>query len=645
MGYVYTALILLPCLFVASHLWTLLKNYRAARLTGLPIVVLPYNPDSVIHTIFAVPLRPVLRRLLPARVYDSVSLVIFGWEFLDTSAVHERIGPAFIIVTTAQYQLVCADPAMALTILTKRNDFVQGEVLRRIMGFAGDNVLTVRRILDFFESPGESEPMANGDSWSRQRRIVATALNERISPGVWKETSAQAASLADFLLSSSSPPAADDGPGPDPAAPGGTADTIAGLRAVAINVLSHIAYGARKPFAPISLPRDPKADMTYVDSVSLCTSLLVIAALVPGWLLGLPFMPKLLQTLGVARARMPGLTRDMLEQERRRAAEETADGRTGPQTIMSLLVRISDQEKKQAASSEKQAATGGSALMNKTYLTEDEIGGNLFIFTVAGFDTTANTLAYAVTLLAAYPEWQAWIQAEIDAVLGPAPSGAAETDDELPDYAAAYPKLVRCLAVMFEVLRLYPPLTHHMRSTETTQTLPYPASLAPAPGPSPSGFPLGAAPSIVYINTVALHTATSTWGPDALAFKPSRWLRPAAAAVPGEEGGGKGEGEGEGEGQGERGARTPQFVTPPRGTYLPWASGPRMCPGQKMSQVEFVSVLATLFRRCAVGPAPRAGESEERARRRLAELTRDSQPVLTLQMRRPDEVRLRWTRR
>ncbi|KAK1584969.1 cytochrome P450 [Colletotrichum navitas] len=477
MGYVYTALILLPCLFVASHLWALQKNYRAALLTGLPIVVIPYNPDSAIHTIFSVPLRPVLRRVLPARVYDAVSLVILGWEFLNEAAIHERLGPAFVIVTTTQNQLICADPAMAQFVLAKRNDFVQGDVLKRIIGFAGGNVLT-----------------SNGDSWSRQRRIVATALNERISSGVWKETAAQASSLTEFLLSSSSssPSAADPGPGPD-AVPGGTADTIPGLRAVAINVLSHVAYGVRKPFALISLPRDPKADITYVDGISLCASLLVVAALVPRWILCLPVMPKLLQTLGVARERLPDLTRDVLDQERQRAAERTADGadgQAGPPTIMSLIIRLSDQEKKHQAASdapavspEKKAGPSGSAMINKTHLTEEEIGGNLFVFTIAGFDTTANTLAYAVTLLAAYPEWQTWIQAEIDAVLGPAPSGAG-SDDELPDYAAAYPKLVRCLAIMVSRTHslVYRPqtMTDFQRLTQPPPPLPCTSSRSSA---------------------------------------------------------------------------------------------------------------------------------------------------------------------
>ena len=38
-----------------------------------------------------------------------------------------------------------------------------------------------------------------------------------------------------------------------------------------------------------------------------------------------------------------------------------------------------------------------------------EIFGNIFVTMFAGRDTTANTLAYAMLLLAAYPEVQDWV--------------------------------------------------------------------------------------------------------------------------------------------------------------------------------------------------------------------------------------------
>ena len=46
-----------------------------------------------------------------------------------------------------------------------------------------------------------------------------------------------------------------------------------------------------------------------------------------------------------------------------------------------------------------------------------EILGNLFQFTAAGFDTTANTMAYAIKILAIETKWQDWIIEEIDSVL------------------------------------------------------------------------------------------------------------------------------------------------------------------------------------------------------------------------------------
>lgn len=153
-----------------------------------------------------------------------------------------------------------------------------------------------------------------------------------------------------------------------------------------------------------------------------------------------------------------------------------------------------------------------------------------------------------------------------------------------------------------------------MRSNGTTQNIPF-VQL------SKSSFLLPA-PYTLYVNIVALHTSFSTWGPDALEFNPARWLRPVS----------------------EEGAEL-VLVTPPRGTFIPWSVGPRTCPGQKMSQVEFVAVIATLFRTCTVKPIVKKRENIQQARDRLLDLMQDSQPVLTLQMNRPQDIHLEWTRR
>ncbi len=243
----------------------------------------------------------------------------------------------------------------------------------------------------------------------------------------------QASCLADLLLSVSSPHTVQR-----------PAKIVRGLRTIAINVLARIAYGHNKPFALSPPSIRLSADISYVDAVSLVTEKLIYAAFLPASFLGLPFMPQVSQQLGTALKRLPGLTKDMLNQERQKSASASPDvtqatesPNNNPDTIMKTLVHLSDQEKNSTDTSTPEL----SDKITKKFLTEDEIAGNLFIFTAAGFDTTANTMAYAVTLLAVYPEWQAWIQTEIDTVFG-------GPDMSRTDYATAFPQLVRCLAVM-----------------------------------------------------------------------------------------------------------------------------------------------------------------------------------------------------
>ncbi|KAI6289876.1 hypothetical protein MCOR14_010290 [Pyricularia oryzae] len=595
MGLFTFGIILLVSVWIFSHLKSLARNYSAAKALGLPLIIHPFDPDSVTFALLSEPLHAILVRILPSSAYAYIQPCFFGWEFHNKGAIHQRLGPAFVLVTTGVNRLCCSDPTLASTFMTRRRDFVHADVSNHVMGIHGPNII----------SAGE-------DAWSRQRRIVAPALNERISSDVWDESIEQASSLADFLVSSSSSTPADDG----------ASDTVPGLRSVAINVLSRIAYGSVKTFNVWNPTYDPKADLSYVDGIALCTDLLVAAAFIPAWILRLPVMPLSLQTLAAALRKLPDLAKNMLEQERERIssspadeAATTTDTKKRRDTIMTTLLRLSDQAKEEAASGENKptAEDGASSVGNKAYLTEPEIQGNLFVFTAAGFDTTANTMAYAVALLAAHPQWQPWIQAEIDSVVGSITCGQ-DGRLQVPEYGATFPKLIRCLAVMFETLRLYPAVSLLLRKTTVDQTI-------TLPGPPSIQVPLKA-PFTVQVNAMALHTDPEVWGSDALEFNPGRWVRPDPETPGGH-----------------------VLMTPPKGYFVPWSIGPRTCPGQKMAQVEFVAVVMTLFGRCSAEPIPRDGESSELARRRVLDVTEDSQPGLTLQMKKPRDICLRWMRR
>lgn len=87
--------------------------------------------------------------------------------------------------------------------------------------------------------------------------------------------------------------------------------------------------------------------------------------------------------------------------------------------------------------------------------------------------------------------------------------------------------------------------------------------------------------------------------------------------------------------------------TPPRGSFVPWADGDRVCPGKKFAQVELVGALNALFAGgWRVEPVRETeGESMEAARGRVKGAIRDSGMVLLVEMLHPEKVGLRWVRR
>ena len=133
----------------------------------------------------------------------------------------------------------------------------------------------------------------------------------------------------------------------------------------------------------------------------------------------------------------------------------------------------------------------------------------------------------------------------------------------------------------------------------------------------------------VNVNVEGLHTDPKTWGPDALVWRPSRWLRPAQS-----------------EKIASPGSTQEFFVEPDPGTFIPWSDGPRSCVGRKFSQVEFVAVLTTLFSQYRVRPVLQAGELEADGQRALESMVDNSAiSAVTLQMREPRKRALRWVKR
>jgi cytochrome P450 len=279
---------------------------------------------------------------------------------------------------------------------------------------------------------------------------------------------------------------------------------------------------------------------------------------------------------------------EVYEQEK----QSVAEGRNTDRNFMASLVRAS-----------QDARLGG--------LTENEIYGNMFTFNFAGHDTTTHTFTFALYFLAANPSVQGWVSEEINHVMGERSPDECTSSD--------FTRLKRCLAVMYETLRLYAPVP-------TSRIV---------DGNLPQSLVIGNKTILLPPKTMivpsysSLQTDPKYWGSDSLEWRPSRFISsPSLSSTS------------------TQSLDDEELITPRRGTFLAWSGGARDCVGKKFSQVEFVAVMSSLFRDWRVRPVLIDGETAEAARKRvLHQIETDSAPVLLLQMLHPERCPLVWEKR
>ena len=542
--------------FLAYYLWTgytFAQNYIIARRLNLPIIISPFNQLNPFWAVFHKLLVPVLSNL-PFNILSSVRYSYIGWGFNDRFVIHEKLGDAFIIVNAAFIELYIAEGEAIDNVVSRRKDFPKPvEMLYKPLEVFGPNVDTVE-----------------GAEWQRHRKITTPPFNERNSGLVWKESLRQAKDMIkEWSLNSRK----------------GVSSTSEDTMTLALHVLTSAGFGMSYTFHKSGEATLPSGHaMSYRDALNTILRNTIAVLLFPQYMFSLPFMPSFIRRLDLAVKEFKAYMTEMVEKERAMINERDL----GTGNLMSSLVRASDQAKEHA-------------------LTDDEIYGNTFIYNLAGHETTANTLAYAINLLAINHEYQEWIHQELQDVLG---------DKDLTsdlEYETIFPNLPRCLATMYETLRLYGPVTTLPKYTDNS---PQVLTINNKQYTIPPKI-------IIHLNQCAVHTLPKYWGTDSLSWRPDRWIESDSAS------------------------KLERLKEPPggKGTFIPWAEGARICPGKKFSQVEFVAVLATLFRRWKVRPARLAGETEKEAKARVMGVVNESDVYITLQMKHPERVELIWTER
>lgn len=183
-------------------------------------------------------------------------------------------------------------------------------------------------------------------------------------------------------------------------------------------------------------------------------------------------------------------------------------------------------------------------------LTDQEVFDQCVLSFQAGHETTATALLWWSWLMARHPEAQARAAAEVADTLGGRAPGA--------DAVQALPWLT---ATLKEAMRLYPPVAALM-----TRRLLRPVTLGDVEIP---------ARTMVRVTPWLMHRDPRWWPDEPEAFRPGRFM----PATPGQ-----------------------PVAASPRGAYIPFGLGPRVCLGQHFAQLEMTVIAALLLQRFELRP-------------------------------------------
>ena len=334
---------------------------------------------------------------------------------------------------------------------------------------------------------GDGLLTAEGDTWKRTRRTLAPLFSPRAVES-FAGTMQECADRSVARLAR---------------APGSLLDISAEMTRVTFDILAATLFSN-----DIEADADRFADATtqFFNTVGKLSPLDALGA--PDWI------PR----IGRLQAR-PAL-RFFEEQvkaiiARRHAA--LAAGAAAPRDLLTLLLEAADPETGQG-------------------LTEAEVGANIVTFIGAGHETTANTLSWALFLLAKHPEVCAALERE------------AEAAHDVP--LCEWPdRLVLARAVIEEAQRLYPPAATLTRAAIEDDII------------RGTKIPAG---STVVVSPYVVHRHRTLWS-DPDRFRPARFLPGAREKID-------------------------------RFAFIPFGAGARICIGARFAMFEAVIVLVTLAR-------------------------------------------------
>jgi hypothetical protein len=200
-------------------------------------------------------------------------------------------------------------------------------------------------------------------------------------------------------------------------------------RTLSLNILAATGFRRSYKFRSANEP-EKKVDEagSYRDALQTVLDNIIMIMVISPKLLAFSFAPESWRRVARAAADFKMHMVRMLDEE----TTALNEGKSGSGGLMTSFVRALDMK-------QKEDAKGSASSSTPKGLMVDEIFGNIFVINFAGHDTTANTLAFSMLLLAANPDVQDWVAEELQE-LTPA--------NEKWEYSDLFSKLKRCRAIL-----------------------------------------------------------------------------------------------------------------------------------------------------------------------------------------------------
>ncbi|THV03109.1 cytochrome P450 [Dendrothele bispora CBS 962.96] len=392
-----------------------------------------------------------------------------------------------------------ADPAIIKEVTSSRARFPKPVEQYTVLSFFGRNIVA-----------------SEGEEWKKYRKISAPAFSDRNNKLVWDESLRIMEDLFTNVW--------------------GDQDTMVVDHCVditlpiALFVIGVAGFG-RKISWQSDLIIPPNHSMTFKDALHEVTVGVFTKLVFPRWMMGWT------ERLRKVQRAFDELDQYMLEMIHARRTSEKKEERYD---LFSSLLDANDDDGDEEF--EFDDGEGGKERGKKLKLTERELIGNIFIFLVAGHETTAHTLCYTFALLALYPDEQEKLYQQIESLM---------KKDRLPTYEEM-PLFTRSMGVFYETLRMFPPVNVIPKtSAEDTVFHTVNHSGERVSVPIPKG-------TSIVINTPGLHNNPRYWK-DPEEFRPERFLEDW-----------------------------------PRDAFAPFSVGARACIGRKFFETEGITILTML---------------------------------------------------